>query len=43
MAGHVKAAIPKPLLTLDGYAQPPALVNEITSLGRTMLKRFPRR
>ena len=43
MAGHVKATIPKPLRTLDGYAQPPATVNEITSLGRTMLKRFPRR
>jgi hypothetical protein len=43
MAGHVKATIPKPMRTLDGYAQPPATVNEITSLGRTMLKRFPRR
>lgn len=43
MAGHVKATIPKPMRTLDGYAQPPATVNEITSLGRTMLKRFPMR
>ena len=41
MAGHIKATIPKPLRTLDGYTQPPATVNEITSLGRTMLKRFP--
>lgn len=41
MAGHIKAMIPKPLRTLDGYIQPPATVNEITSLGRTMLKRFP--
>lgn len=41
MAGHVRATIPKPLRTLDGYQQPPAMVNEITSLGRTMLKRFP--
>ena len=43
MSGHVKAAIPKPMRTLDGYAQPPAMVNEITSLGRTMLRRFPMR
>jgi len=43
MAGHVKASIPKPLRTLDGYEQPPAMVNEITTLGRTMLKRFPMR
>ena len=42
MAGHVKAVIPKPLRTLDGYTQPPATVNEITSLGRSMIKRFPR-
>ncbi len=41
LAGHVKAAIPKPVRTLDGYEQPPAVVNEITSLGRSMLKRFP--
>jgi len=43
MAGHIKATIPKPLRTLDGYTQPPAMVNEITSLGRTMLRRFPLR
>jgi hypothetical protein len=43
MAGHVRATIPKPLRTLDGYAQPPAMVNEITALGRTMLRRFPMR
>ena len=41
LAGHVKATIPKPVRTLDGYEQPPAVVNEITSLGRSMLKRFP--
>jgi hypothetical protein len=41
LAGHVKATIPKPIRTLDGYEQPPAIVNEITSLGRSMLKRFP--
>ncbi len=41
LAGHVKATIPKPVRTLDGYEQPPAIVNEITSLGRSMLKRFP--
>ena len=41
MAGHVKAVIPKPLRTLDGHTQPPAVVNEITSLGRSMIKRFP--
>lgn len=41
LAGHVKATIPKPIRTLDGYEQPPAIVNEITSLGRSMLRRFP--
>ena len=41
MAGHVKAQIPKPVRTLDGYEQPPATVVEITSLGRSMLRRFP--
>ena len=43
LAGHVKATIPKPVRTLDGYEQPPAVVTEITSLGRSMLKRFPLR
>lgn len=43
MAGHIKADIPRPLRTLNGYTQPPATVHEITSLGRTMIKRFPRR
>jgi hypothetical protein len=43
LAGHVKATIPRPVRTLDGYEQPPATVTEITSLGRSMLKRFPRR
>jgi hypothetical protein len=41
LAGHVKASIPKPLRTLDGYEQPPAVVTEITRLGRDMLRRFP--
>jgi hypothetical protein len=43
LAGHVKATIPKPVRTLDGYEQPAAIVTEITSLGRSMLKRFPAR
>lgn len=43
MAGHVKATIPKPVRTIDGYEQPPATVLAITSLGRSMLKRFPTR
>jgi hypothetical protein len=41
LAGHVRASIPKPIRTLEGYEQPPAVVNEITSLGRSMLRRFP--
>lgn len=41
LAGHVRAQIPRPVRTLDGYEQPPATVTEITSLGRSMLKRFP--
>ncbi len=43
LAGHVKATIPKPVRTLDGFEQPPATVTEITSLGRSMLHRFPLR
>lgn len=42
LAGHVKATIPKPVRTLDGYDQPPATVTAITSLGRSMMRRFPR-
>jgi hypothetical protein len=42
LAGHVRATIPKPVRTIDGYGQPPATVIAITSLGRTMMKRFPR-
>ncbi len=42
LAGHIKAIIPKPVRTLDGFDQPPATVSAITSLGRSMLKRFPR-
>ncbi|VTU30643.1 hypothetical protein [Variovorax sp. PBL-E5] len=43
LAGHVKATIPGPVRTLDGYTQPPATVTAITSLGQSMLRRFPRR
>jgi hypothetical protein len=43
MAGHIKATIPKPVRTLDGYDQPAATVLAITSLGRAMIKRFPAR
>jgi hypothetical protein len=43
LAGHVKATIPKPVRTLDGYDQPPATVTAITSPGHSMIKRFPRR
>jgi hypothetical protein len=28
--------------TIDGFGQPPATVTAITSLGRSMMKRFPR-
>ena len=41
LAGHIKASIPKPVRTLDGFEQPAAIVSEITSLGRSMLRRFP--
>ncbi len=43
LAGHVKAVIPKPVRTLDGYGQPPAEVTAITALGRQMIERFPMR
>jgi len=43
LAGHIKASIPKPVRTLHGYDQPPAVVASITSLGRRMIRRFPRR
>jgi hypothetical protein len=43
LAGHVKATIPRPVRTLDGYDQPPATVLAITSLGHSMIKRFPLR
>lgn len=42
LAGHVKAMIPRPVRTMDGYEQPPATVTAITPLGRSMMKRFPR-
>ena len=42
LAGHVKATIPRPVRTLDGYDQPPATVTAITALGQSMMKRFPR-
>ena len=41
LAGHIRASIPKPVRTLDGFEQPAATVSEITALGRSMLKRFP--
>jgi len=41
LAGHIKASIPKPVRTLDGFEQPAAVVSEITALGRSMLRRFP--
>lgn len=42
LAGHVRAAIPRPVRTLSGHHQPPATVTAITTLGRQMLHRFPR-
>ncbi|MEJ7685916.1 MAG: hypothetical protein WKG52_02315 [Variovorax sp.] len=42
MAGHIKATIPKPIRTLDGYGQPPAMVTAITPVGRSMMLRFPK-
>lgn len=41
-AGLVKAVIPRPQRTVDGYEQLPAMVTEITHLGRMMLRRFPK-
>jgi len=41
LAGHVRAEVPRPVRTLNGYHQPPATVHAITSLGRQMLRRFP--
>ena len=43
LAGHVVADIPHPVRSLSGYIQPPATVTAITSIGRQMMKRFPRR
>ena len=40
MAGHIKAIIPAPVRTLDGYVQPIATVTAVTPMGQTMLKRF---
>ena len=40
MAGHIKATIPVPVRTLDGYVQPIATVTAITPLGQTMLRKF---
>jgi hypothetical protein len=42
LAGHVRAEIPRPVRTLSGHHQPPAMVTAITALGRQMLERFPR-
>jgi len=41
LAGLVKATIPKPKRTADGYERPTASVTEITYMGRSMLNRFP--
>ena len=41
MAGHAKASVPAPVRTLSGHDQPPAVVTEITPLGRVFLERFP--
>ncbi|MET0208160.1 MAG: hypothetical protein ABW220_03915 [Burkholderiaceae bacterium] len=40
MAGHAKASVPEPIRTLSGHDQPPAVVTEITALGRVFLERF---
>ncbi|MFT4267147.1 MAG: hypothetical protein QM586_07985 [Xenophilus sp.] len=42
LAGHVRADIPKPVRTLHGYCQPPAMVLSVTALGQQMIQRFPR-
>jgi hypothetical protein len=39
-AGLVKATIPRPERGLNGYEQLPALVTEITGMGRSMLRCF---
>ena len=39
-AGLIKATIPPPARRSAGYEQLPALVTEITGMGRTMLRRF---
>jgi hypothetical protein len=41
LAGLVKGEIDPPVRTLSGHAQPPALVLEITRMGRMMASRFP--
>ncbi|WP_225783106.1 hypothetical protein [Xenophilus sp. Marseille-Q4582] len=41
LAGHIRAEVPRPVRTLEGYHQPPATVTAITPLGRQMLRRFP--
>jgi len=41
LAGHVKAVIPLPVRTLQGYDQPPATVQAVTPLGQRMIRRFP--
>jgi hypothetical protein len=43
LAGLVKGEIPLPVRTLTGHAQPPAVVLEITRIGRMMASRFPAR
>ena len=43
LAGLAKGAISPPVRTLSGHVQPPAVVTEITRIGRMMASRFPQR
>ena len=43
LAGLVKGTIAAPVRTLSGHIQPPAMVTEITRIGRMMASRFPMR
>ncbi len=41
LAGMAKGTIPPPVRTLSGHVQPPAVITEITRIGRMMASRFP--
>lgn len=41
LAGLVKGDIEAPVRTLSGHTQPPAVVYEITPIGRVMASKFP--